>query len=89
MISISEAICCLAYLYSNNSHFRFKWDLKKFRPDFSIYPVEGCITPGMDVTFEVIFEPKEAVADIRYDVRLAVQHCSSKVHYCTVSLYLI
>lgn len=46
---------------------KFKWDLKKFRPDFSVYPVEGCITPGMDVTFEVIFEPKEAVADIRYD----------------------
>lgn len=53
-------------------YFRFKWDLKKFRPDFSVYPVEGCITPGMDVTFEVTFEPKEAVPDIRYDVSLSL-----------------
>ena len=47
---------------------RFKWDVKRFRPDFSISPEVGFITPGMDVTFEVTFHPKEIAQDIRYDV---------------------
>lgn len=46
---------------------KFKWDIKRFQPDFSIHPVEGFITTGMDVTFDVIFAPKEINDDIRYD----------------------
>ncbi|XP_071173399.1 hydrocephalus-inducing protein homolog isoform X10 [Mytilus edulis] len=46
---------------------KFTWDIKRFRPDFNIYPVEGYITPGMEVTFEVTFEPKQEKKDIRYD----------------------
>jgi hydrocephalus-inducing protein len=52
--------------------FRFCWDIKKFRPDFNIYPVEGYITPGMEVTFEVTFEPKQEKKDIRYDVSIKI-----------------
>ena len=42
---------------------RFKWDVAKFKPDFSITPVEGYISPGMEVcictsafsTFHTVF----------------------------------
>ncbi|XP_053402100.1 hydrocephalus-inducing protein homolog isoform X11 [Mercenaria mercenaria] len=46
---------------------KFCWDINSFKPDFSIYPVEGYITPGMEVTFEVFFHPQEINQDIRYD----------------------
>ncbi|CAM5150043.1 unnamed protein product [Eretmochelys imbricata] len=46
---------------------RFKWDIKSFEPDFSISPVEGYISPGMEVPFEVIFHPYELNPDIHYD----------------------
>ena len=28
---------------------RFRWDAEKFAPDFSIVPLEGYISPGMEV----------------------------------------
>nr|XP_042717290.1 hydrocephalus-inducing protein homolog isoform X2 [Chrysemys picta bellii] len=46
---------------------RFKWDIKSFEPDFSISPVEGYISPGMEVPFEVTFHPCELNPDIHYD----------------------
>ncbi|XP_074644164.1 hydrocephalus-inducing protein homolog [Tubulanus polymorphus] len=46
---------------------RFKWDVAKFGPDFSIEPVEGYISPGMEVPFEVHFHPKDLNQDVRYD----------------------
>ncbi|XP_052229341.1 hydrocephalus-inducing protein homolog isoform X3 [Dreissena polymorpha] len=46
---------------------KFNWDIDSFKPDFSIYPVKGQITPGMEVTFEVFFHPQEINNDIRYD----------------------
>ncbi|KAK7505819.1 hypothetical protein BaRGS_00003090 [Batillaria attramentaria] len=46
---------------------RFRWDVDSFLPDFSITPVEGYITPGMEVTFDVNFHPQKVSADIRYD----------------------
>ena len=52
-----------------NFIFRFTWDIKRFQPDFSIWPIEGYITPGMDVTFDVEFHPKNINGDVRYDVR--------------------
>ncbi|XP_054856814.1 hydrocephalus-inducing protein homolog [Eublepharis macularius] len=45
----------------------FKWDSKRFKPDFSIKPVEGYISPGMDVAFEVTFHPVEQSQDICYE----------------------
>jgi hypothetical protein len=48
---------------------RFCWDIAKFAPDFSINPVEGYVSPGMDVPFEIAFHPQEQNQDIRYEVR--------------------
>nr|XP_056718300.1 hydrocephalus-inducing protein homolog [Euleptes europaea] len=45
----------------------FKWDVRRFKPDFSIKPVEGYISPGMDVSFEVTFHPCELSQDICYE----------------------
>ncbi|XP_048371298.1 hydrocephalus-inducing protein homolog [Sphaerodactylus townsendi] len=45
----------------------FKWDTKRFKPDFSIKPAEGYISPGMDVSFEVTFHPCEQSQDICYE----------------------
>ncbi|KTG35348.1 hypothetical protein cypCar_00023228 [Cyprinus carpio] len=46
---------------------RFKWDVKSFAPDFIIFPAEGYITPGMEVSLEVTFAPTELNQDLRYD----------------------
>ncbi|XP_029109509.1 hydrocephalus-inducing protein homolog isoform X1 [Scleropages formosus] len=46
---------------------RFKWDTKKFSPDFSISPTEGYICPGMVIPFDVTFSPVELSQDIRYE----------------------
>ncbi|KAJ3332957.1 hypothetical protein HDU76_012454, partial [Blyttiomyces sp. JEL0837] len=46
---------------------KFKWEISKFLPDFSISPIEGYISPGMDVPLEVTFHPTEISQDIRYE----------------------
>lgn len=46
---------------------RFKWDLIKFQPDFSVTPAEGYISPGMDIPLEITFHPTEINPDIRYE----------------------
>lgn len=46
---------------------RFKWDVKSFAPDFFIFPSEGYITPGMEVSLEVTFAPMVISQDLRYD----------------------
>lgn len=38
---------------------RFKWDVKKFKPHFTISPEEGYITSGMEVALEVTYHPTE------------------------------
>lgn len=43
----------------------FKWEFEKMRPEFSIYPTFGYISPGMEVCFDVTFNPVELAADIR------------------------
>ena len=48
--------------------FRFKWNHEAFKPDFSITPVTGYISPGMEVVFDITFTPNKAAPDIRYDV---------------------
>ena len=66
---------------------RFKWDLAKFGPDFSISPVQGYIAQGMDVTFDVEFHPQELNHDIRYDVSASpTSHRHSRAHPFTRSL---
>jgi hydrocephalus-inducing protein len=54
--------------WSSKVVYRFKWDVKKFGPDFRIVPSEGYLSPGMEVPFDITFHPVEISNDIRYDV---------------------
>uniref|UniRef100_G1MRN0 HYDIN axonemal central pair apparatus protein n=1 Tax=Meleagris gallopavo TaxID=9103 RepID=G1MRN0_MELGA len=46
---------------------KFKWDVKSFKPDFSISPTKGYISPGMDVPFVVSFHPSKLSPSIQYE----------------------
>ncbi|NXX62461.1 HYDIN protein, partial [Scopus umbretta] len=46
---------------------KFKWDIESFKPDFSISPAEGYISPGMDVPFVVTFRPSKLSHAIQYE----------------------
>ncbi|NXS60518.1 HYDIN protein, partial [Brachypteracias leptosomus] len=46
---------------------RFKWDVESFKPDFSISPTKGYISPGMDVPFVVTFRPSKLSHAIQYE----------------------
>ncbi|XP_041376326.1 hydrocephalus-inducing protein-like isoform X3 [Gigantopelta aegis] len=46
---------------------KFRWDIKRFAPDFSISPVEGYSTAGGEVTFDVTFQPQEISSEIKYE----------------------
>lgn len=43
----------------------FNWDLNSMRPDFSVHPAHGYISPGMEVTFNFTFAPVDINPDIR------------------------
>ncbi|XP_074007853.1 hydrocephalus-inducing protein homolog [Numenius arquata] len=45
---------------------KFEWDIKSFKPDFSISPAKGYISPGMDVPFVVTFRPSKLSHSIQY-----------------------
>ncbi|XP_068693384.1 hydrocephalus-inducing protein homolog [Montipora foliosa] len=52
----------------------FSWNVEKFQPDFSITPVKGYISSGMEVSFEIMFHPTEINHDIRYEnLRCAIE----------------
>ncbi|XP_010157275.1 PREDICTED: hydrocephalus-inducing protein-like, partial [Eurypyga helias] len=46
---------------------KFKWDIESFKPDFSISPTKGYISPGMDVPFVVTFHPSKLSRAIQYE----------------------
>ncbi|NXT87516.1 HYDIN protein, partial [Anhinga rufa] len=46
---------------------KFKWDIESFKPDFSISPTKGYISPGMDVPFIVTFRPLKLSHAIQYE----------------------
>lgn len=46
---------------------KFHWEVSRFAPDFSISPIEGYISPGMDLPLEITFHPAEINQDIRYE----------------------
>uniref|UniRef100_A0A8C3CDK8 HYDIN protein n=1 Tax=Cairina moschata TaxID=8855 RepID=A0A8C3CDK8_CAIMO len=46
---------------------KFRWDVKSFKPDFSISPTKGYISPGMDVPFVVSFHPLKPSLAIQYE----------------------
>lgn len=54
------------FLYLLLSWKRFKWDVRKFKPHFSISPEEGYITAGMEVSFEVSYHPTEVGKESLY-----------------------
>lgn len=45
------------------SYIRFRWDTNGSEM-FSIFPDEGYSSPGMTITFSVIFHPKELSYEI-------------------------
>ncbi|NXS93719.1 HYDIN protein, partial [Jacana jacana] len=45
---------------------KFEWDIKSFKPDYSISPAKGYISPGMDVPFVVTFRPSKLSRSIQY-----------------------
>ncbi|XP_069113582.1 hydrocephalus-inducing protein homolog isoform X2 [Argopecten irradians] len=67
VVKDSQSTRKLVMSNTGDMNTKFKWDNRKFAPDFSITPAEGYITSGMDVTFEVTFHPKQLNQDIRYD----------------------
>ncbi|KFQ76081.1 Hydrocephalus-inducing protein, partial [Phaethon lepturus] len=46
---------------------KFRWDTESFKPDFSISPTKGYISPGMDVPFVVTFRPSKLSHAIQYE----------------------
>ena len=45
----------------------FKWNPDSFKPDFTIAPSQGYISPKMEVIFTIEFYPKAINNDIRYE----------------------
>ncbi|XP_061325296.1 hydrocephalus-inducing protein-like [Pezoporus flaviventris] len=46
---------------------RFTWDVESFKPDFSISPTKGYISPGRDVPFVVTFRPSKLSQAVQYE----------------------
>jgi hypothetical protein len=44
---------------------KFNWEIAKLPKDFTISPLEGYISPGMEIAIEVAFHPKDLNVDIR------------------------
>ncbi|KAJ3305286.1 hypothetical protein HDV03_001884, partial [Kappamyces sp. JEL0829] len=44
---------------------KFAWDAHKITSNFSISPMEGYISPGMEIPMEITFHPNELNPDIR------------------------
>ena len=55
--SVDSDVCC-----------RFKWDVSKLAADFSLSPVEGYVSAGMDVPFDVVYHPRDVSNDLRSEV---------------------
>lgn len=55
----------------------FKWETEKLKPEFSISPINGYISPGMDINFDVTFSPNELSQDIRKDnIKCILEGCA-------------
>ncbi|XP_046359897.2 hydrocephalus-inducing protein homolog isoform X3 [Haliotis rufescens] len=67
VVQRSQSTRKLVMCNTGDMNAKFRWDAKRFEPDFSITPAEGYITSGMEVTFDVTFHPQEVNQDIRYD----------------------
>jgi len=47
---------------------RFKWDVSKLGTNFSLSPTEGYISAGMDVPFDVVYQPRDVSNDLCSEV---------------------
>ncbi|KFV73572.1 Hydrocephalus-inducing protein, partial [Struthio camelus australis] len=66
---LQQSCACQRIIMQNTGDIgvRFKWIVKSFKPDFSISPTRGYISPGMDVPFLVTFHPSKPSQAIQYD----------------------
>ncbi|XP_071613168.1 hydrocephalus-inducing protein homolog [Heliangelus exortis] len=66
---VQHSYTCQRVLLQNTGDIgvRFKWDIENFKPDFSISPTKGYISPGMDVPFLVTFHPSKLSQTIQYE----------------------
>ena len=46
----------------------FAWNVDVINPTFNISPDKGYISAGMEVPFEITFQPSKVSQDIRFDV---------------------
>jgi len=51
--------------------------VSKLAADFSLSPVEGYISAGMDVPFDVVYHPRDVSNDLRSDVSVLTAIFSS------------
>ncbi|XP_073081517.1 hydrocephalus-inducing protein homolog [Manis javanica] len=62
----TQAMRRIVMLNTGDVGARFKWDVRKFEPHFSISPEEGYITAGMEVSFQVTYHPTEVGKESLY-----------------------
>ncbi|CCI45136.1 unnamed protein product [Albugo candida] len=59
---------------------KFRWDLAKLSPHFTISTVQGSIAPTKHITIDILFKPLHVSSDIRVDRLLGVIEGSDPVH---------
>ncbi|XP_062442830.1 hydrocephalus-inducing protein homolog [Rhea pennata] len=68
-VVLQQSRTCQRILMQNTGDIgvKFKWAIKSFKPDFSISPTRGYISPGMDIPLLVTFHPSKSSQAIQYD----------------------
>ncbi|XP_033920413.1 hydrocephalus-inducing protein homolog [Melopsittacus undulatus] len=65
---VQQSSTCRRVVMRNagDTRVRFMWDVESFKPDFSISPTKGYISPGMDVPLAVTFRPSKLSQAVQY-----------------------
>ncbi|XP_033924894.1 hydrocephalus-inducing protein homolog [Melopsittacus undulatus] len=65
---VQQSYTCRRVVMRNagDTRVRFMWDAESFKPDFSISPTKGYISPGMDVPLVVTFRPSKLSQAVQY-----------------------
>ncbi|XP_033920410.1 hydrocephalus-inducing protein-like [Melopsittacus undulatus] len=66
---VQQSYTCQRVIMRNagDTRVRFMWDVESFKPDFSISPTKGYISPGMDVPLVVTFRPSKLSQAVQYE----------------------
>ncbi|XP_033930056.1 hydrocephalus-inducing protein homolog, partial [Melopsittacus undulatus] len=66
---VQQSYTCRRVVMRNagDTRVRFMWDVESFKPDFSISPTKGYISPGMDVPLVVTFRPSKLSQAVQYE----------------------